>query len=93
MFRQMLRLAVEAVKVEIELWKNPTGVEPEPMPAPVPVAVAEPPPVPKAVSKWSSTAFHMEALRSTSCPDCGATKKVGSYRCVTCASEAAVRRG
>lgn len=78
MIRQMLRLAVEAVKVEIEHWRNP--VQPEPVVAPIVTAAQVAP----TVSKWSSSAFHMQVLASTECPDCGAPKKVHSYRCPSC---------
>ena len=44
----------------------------------------EPHPKP-ATSPWASPAYHIEALGSATCPDCGAGKKVGDYRCAACA--------
>jgi hypothetical protein len=77
--RQILSLAWQAAKVEIARRKDPA---PEPAP---PVAVkVTPAPAPKASSKWESNAFHTEALKSKTCPDCGEPKKIGSYRCAPC---------
>lgn len=92
MIRQLLRLAVDAVKVEVEHWKNPVQ---QPVPALPPVEfvpvidevkVVSPPVVaPKKIDvRWQSTKFHTETLMSTTCPDCDAPKKVGWYRCPVC---------
>lgn len=81
MFRKIVKLAYEAIKVEGRRWLNP-----EPMPEPAPV-VAAPVQVPTR-SKWCSSKYHMEALSSATCLECGAAKKVGAYMCGTCADAA-----
>ena len=93
MIRQILKLAADAAKVEIDRWRNP-GAEPEPI-AVTPVAVLpEPEPSPAPVTRWSSTTQgHTQALASTSCPDCGVAKKVGAYRCAPCHQKATVLCG
>jgi hypothetical protein len=79
--REMLRLAVEAVKVEArrfaEALEEATEPPVEQAPAPEPVQSAPP-------SKWTSPAFHVEALGSRVCPDCDEPKRVGAYRCPKC---------
>jgi hypothetical protein len=92
--RQMLRLAVEAAKIEASRLVTalaPPGVPvPTSEPAPIaePVAVQPPPSEPAPASKWSSPAFHVETLKSTTCPDCDGPKKVGWYRCPKCTAVA-----
>lgn len=76
MIRQALRLAVEAVKVEIRDRRK----KPEPPAEPEP----EEPPAAKADSRWQSSAFHLQALASEFCPDCGDPKRIGFYRCHAC---------
>jgi uncharacterized protein (UPF0212 family) len=87
MFRKMLKLAVEAAKVEIDHWKTPAPALVEPVVEHVP-AINEAVEVAAAVRtpdlRWQSPAFHMETLRSTTCPDCGEEKRVGWYRCSLC---------
>jgi hypothetical protein len=41
-------------------------------------------PASKWASKWASPAHHIATLDSASC-ECGAAKRVGDYRCATCA--------
>ena len=86
MIRHMLKLAVEAVKVEAKRILSPEETRPaeEPTPAPPKVEAA-----PKVPSKWSSSAYHVETLASATCPDCAGTKKVGAYRCLPCHEKAA----
>jgi hypothetical protein len=38
----------------------------------------------KPASKWASPAHHIATLDSAAC-ECGAAKRVGDYRCATCA--------
>jgi hypothetical protein len=82
MIRQMLALAYEAAKVEARRFAEALeeATEPPPVeqaPAPEPTQFAPP-------SKWSSPAFHVEALGSRVCPDCDEPKRVGAYRCPKC---------
>ena len=98
MIRKMLGLAWEAAKVEWGHWKNP-GAEFEktsgnkadasdlPRPTVSTTTPARGPEEAGTISKpsWrTSSAGHVAALNSTSCPDCGAEKKVGWYRCSSC---------
>jgi hypothetical protein len=76
MIRQMLKLAVEAAKVEADRF---LGLAEEPA-----TPKAEPASVNVQPSKWSSPEFHIEVLKSASCPDCDKPKKAGSYRCKPC---------
>ncbi len=91
MFRKILSLAVEAVKVEIAHRRTPL-LEP---------VVEEVPAIDEAVevsatpavttpdrSRWQSPAFHTDTLASTKCPDCGEEKRVGWYRCSPCGIDA-----
>jgi len=84
MIRQLLKLAVDAAKVEYGRWRNPgTATEPEQAPELEPEA---PPPVPATppASKWTSTAYHTQVLASTECPFCNGAKSVGAYMCKPC---------
>jgi hypothetical protein len=76
MIRQIIKLAIEAVKVEAQRWLEPTQE-----PAPVVAAPVE--------SKWSCPKFHMEALASTTCPECNGPKQVHWYMCSDCRKPAA----
>ena len=35
--------------------------------------------------KWESSTYHINVLGSETCPDCGAGKAIGMYRCAVCA--------
>lgn len=95
MIRQALRLAVEAAKVEVrnlvDVLTAAGTLKAESESPREPAVVLRQVAKLAAPSKWSSPAFHTEALKSTKCPDCDKPKKVGSYRCRTCAAVA--RRG
>jgi hypothetical protein len=90
MIRRMLKLAVDAAKVEAkrrlgreepEPAQSPSAVEPSPVAeeAPTPVTAA-----PVKESPWVSGNYHQMVLKSASCPECEQPKKVGAYRCPSC---------
>ena len=86
MIRQMLKLAVEAAKVELaRLFDAIDAADAAEMAPPAPATAAPP-------SKWSSPAYHIEALGSSVCPDCEAPKNVGAYRCKPCHVKAVLVR-
>ncbi len=45
-------------------------------------------PVAAPPSRWASSAYHVEVLGSSVCPDCDEVKAVGSYRCKPCHAKA-----
>lgn len=92
MIRQVLKLAVEAAKVELRrLFDDIDEADAEEAPpivaAPVQVTAASAKVTPER-SKWCSSAYHMKALGSPTCLECGAEKKVGAYMCKACADAA-----
>lgn len=98
MIRQMLRLAVDAARVEIDIRRNPPPALAEPAQPTTTATIAELAPVvdrdvkPAKDNRWESPTFHVETLRSETCPDCGEPKKVGSYRCAPCTKVAVAAR-
>jgi hypothetical protein len=91
--REMLRLAVEAVKVEARRFAAaivPPGVAAgHDSRGDTPGSGSDPgqgelSTTPAPPSKWQSPAFHTEALGSRVCPDCEQPKRVGAYRCPKC---------
>jgi len=72
MIRRILRLAVDAAKVELSRLVESAA----PAPAPVPVPQRSP---------WESPAYHLEQLANLVCC-CGEAKEHGSYRCKRCAA-------
>ena len=88
MLRQMLKLAADAAKVELERWRNP-GAEPVPAALPEPTP---PEPTPEAKpattiatdSPWRSSAYHVQVLARVECPFCNGSKDVGAYMCRAC---------
>lgn len=79
MIRKLLKLALSAARHEVARWKNPAP--PEPAPVVVPADRWR-------NSRWSSSAYHVEVLGSSVCPDCDEVKAVGSYRCKACHAKA-----
>jgi hypothetical protein len=76
--RRFVGLAAEALKVEAKRWLDPADKSDAPEPPPVVVAPSKP------TSKWHSSAYHVEVLGSSVCPDCEQPKKAGAYRCPPC---------
>lgn len=84
MIRQLIgRIADAAIARLDRVVAPPKATPPAAAMAPDPSA-PQTTPAPQVMSKWSSPAFHIEALASAACPDCGEAKKVGWYRCSGC---------
>lgn len=93
MIRRLLRAVPDAAKWVVGLPAKSESVD-EFVPAIYDVVEVTPAPAPVApprATHWSETGDgHMRALRSATCLDCGAPKKVGWYRCDGCREKSRV---